>query len=163
MKTTHFGYQQVPIGEKAAKVGEVFASVASKYDLMNDLMSFGLHRWWKFFAIALAQVRPHDQVLDLAGGTGDLTLAIAKKLKADGRVVLSDINEAMLHEGRDRLIDQGFFQIDIVQADAQQLPFADDYFNLTTIAFGLRNVTDQQAALQSMHRVLKPGGQCLIL
>ena len=162
--TTHFGYKQVPVGEKQQRVAEVFHSVAAKYDLMNDLMSFGVHRLWKRFAITLSGVRRGQIVLDLAGGTGDLAQAFSRKVGAEGRVVLSDINESMLAVGRDRLLDRGCFNVDFVLANAETLtPFADNTFDLITISFGLRNVTDKDAALRSMYRVLKPGGRLLIL
>jgi len=163
-KTTHFGFQQIPLQEKTRRVAEVFHSVASRYDLMNDLMSLGMHRLWKRFAIAHAGIRPGQQVLDVAGGTGDLSARIARRVGPQGRVVLSDINASMLGLGRDRLTDQGLAgNIDYVQADAERLPFAGDSFDVVTIAFGLRNVTDKQAALASMQRVLKPGGCLLVL
>lgn len=162
--TTHFGYRDVPINEKAQLVGDVFRSVAPNYDLMNDLMSFGLHRLWKRFTIAEAAVRPGQFVLDVASGTGDLAKVFAKKVGKLGKVVMTDINDAMLQVGRDRLIDAGILgNVECVQADAENLPFADDYFDCITIAFGLRNVTNKLNALRSMYRVLKPGGKCLIL
>ena len=163
--TTHFGYQQVPVGEKAKRVGEVFSSVAGNYDLMNDLMSLGIHRLWKRFAIDLADVRPGESVLDLAGGTGDLAAAFAKATGPEGRVVLADINNAMLVEGRDKLLDRGLMgdPLRFTQANAEALPFDDHSFDCITIAFGLRNVTDKEAALRSMRRVLKPGGPLLVL
>lgn len=161
---THFGYTQVPQYEKAGRVAEVFHSVAPRYDLMNDLMSFGLHRLWKQFTINQSGVRAGQHVLDVAGGTGDLTQAFAKRVGKTGRVILSDINEKMLHHGRDRLIDQGTISsVAYVQADAECLPFKEDYFDCVSIAFGLRNVTDKIAALKSMYRILKPGGRILIL
>lgn len=163
-KTTHFGFREVPIDEKSNLVAEVFRSVAPKYDLMNDLMSFGMHRLWKRFTINEAMLRPGQKILDVASGTGDLARACAKVVGKQGKVVLTDINEAMLATGRDRLIDAGFVSnVDFVLADAQSLPFVDDYFDCITIAFGLRNVTDKQAALNSLYRVLKPGGRLLIL
>ena len=162
--TTHFGYKTVAVEEKQQKVAEVFHSVASKYDLMNDLMSFGIHRLWKRFAISLSGVRRGQHVLDIAGGTGDLAMAFSREVGAQGRVVLSDINESMLNVGRDRLIDKGCTNVEFVLANAETLePFADDSFDLITISFGLRNVTDKDAALRSMFRVLKPGGRLLIL
>ena len=162
--TTHFGYRTVDTGEKASLVRGVFDSVASRYDVMNDLMSGGLHRVWKHFTIAEANVRPGQRVLDLAGGTGDLALKFARLVGKDGHVVLADINAAMLEEGRRRLIDAGIAgNLSIAQVDAEALPFADSSFHCITIAFGLRNVTDKAAALKSMHRVLKPGGRALIL
>jgi demethylmenaquinone methyltransferase/2-methoxy-6-polyprenyl-1,4-benzoquinol methylase len=163
-QTTHFGYQNVAWHEKSARVAEVFHSVANKYDLMNDLMSFGMHRLWKRFTIAEANIRPGQCVLDVAGGTGDLTREFAKKVGKSGKVILSDINEKMLAQGRQRLIDQGMVgNIEYIQADAEKLPFPDNYFDCISIAFGLRNVTDKAAALRSMYRVLKPGGKLLIL
>lgn len=162
--TTDFGYQEIPKQEKTARVQAVFQSVAPKYDLMNDILSVGIHRWWKKLTIILAAVRPGWQILDLAGGTGDLAAALAKRVGKEGLVVLADINEAMLKLGRDRLIDQGLFhQVRYVQANAETLPFPDRYFHLITIGFGLRNVTDKLAALKAMYRVLKPGGRCLVL
>jgi len=163
-KTTHFGYREVPVSEKANLVGEVFRSVAPKYDLMNDLMSLGLHRLWKRMTISEASLRPGDRVLDVASGTGDLAKAFAKIVGKQGKVIMTDINEAMLSVGRDRLADQGIIgNVDCVQADAENLPFADNYFDCATIAFGLRNVTNKHAALASLYRVLKPGGRLLIL
>ena len=162
--TTHFGYTEIPINEKSNRVAEVFRSVADKYDVMNDVMSFGLHRLWKRFTIAQSGVRSGQIVLDIAGGTGDLAREFAKKVGKGGHVVLADINEKMLQQGRERLIDQGIVgNVSYVQADAEKLPFPDNYFDCITIAFGLRNVTDKIAALHSMYRVLKPGGKCLIL
>ncbi|GAG83040.1 unnamed protein product, partial [marine sediment metagenome] len=164
MSKTHFGYQSIPEQEKAAKVADVFHSVADQYDVMNDLMSLGIHRLWKRFTINEANVRPGQQVLDIAGGTGDLAAAFAKKVGAQGKVILADINASMLQNGRAHLIDQGIIHhVDYVQADAEQLPFPDNYFDRITIAFGLRNVTHIDRALASMQRVLKPGGKCLIL
>lgn len=163
-QSTDFGYTQIPHHEKAERVAHVFHSVAKQYDLMNDLMSFGLHRWWKRITVAEANVKAGQRVLDLAGGTGDLARVFAKKVGKDGSVVLADINDKMLAEGRDRLINQGVTtNITYVQADAECLPFPDHYFDCITIAFGLRNVTNKAAALQSMYRVLKPGGKLLIL
>ncbi|MEM8814707.1 MAG: bifunctional demethylmenaquinone methyltransferase/2-methoxy-6-polyprenyl-1,4-benzoquinol methylase UbiE [Pseudomonadota bacterium] len=162
--TTHFGYQTVPTGEKASRVKGVFDSVASRYDIMNDLMSGGLHRAWKQFTVAQANVRPGQSVLDLAGGTGDLALKFSRQAGRDGHVVLADINAAMLREGRSRLIDKGVAgNLSIAQVNAEALPFADGSFDCVSIAFGLRNVTDKDAALRSMYRVLKPGGRALIL
>jgi demethylmenaquinone methyltransferase/2-methoxy-6-polyprenyl-1,4-benzoquinol methylase len=161
---THFGYRRVPAGEKAGLVRDVFDSVATRYDLMNDLMSAGLHRLWKRRAIADAGVRPGQAVLDLAGGTGDLALRFAQAVGAEGHVVLADINAAMLAEGRRRLVDAGVAgNLSIAQVDAENLPFADGSFDCIAIAFGLRNVTDKEAALASMFRALKPGGKLLIL
>lgn len=163
-KTTDFGYQQVPIAEKAEKVAEVFTSVAGKYDLMNDLMSLGVHRAWKKFTVELSAVRAGQQVLDIAGGTGDLTRQFIKRVGDTGYVYLADINAAMLNVGRDRLLNEGITNnIGYIQANAEGLPFADNSFDCVTIAFGLRNVTDKDRALASMYRVLKPGGQLLVL
>jgi demethylmenaquinone methyltransferase / 2-methoxy-6-polyprenyl-1,4-benzoquinol methylase len=161
--TTHFGFEEVPVGEKHRRVAGVFTSVASKYDVMNDLMSFGIHRVWKRFVIDLAGVRPGERVLDVAGGTGDLIRAFARQVGERGLAVLSDINAAMLEEGRSRLLDQGLVQVPTLQANAECLPFADDSFDLITIGFGLRNVTDKAAALRSMTRCLKPGGRLIVL
>lgn len=161
---THFGYQTVSPDAKAGLVRDVFDSVASRYDIMNDLMSAGLHRLWKRFTVAQAALRPGDVVLDLAGGTGDLARAFCGKVGKEGQVVLADINAAMLRQGRRRLIDAGVAgNLSIAQVDAQQLPFADGTFNCISIAFGLRNVTDKDAALRSMLRKLKPGGKAMIL
>jgi len=162
-ETTHFGYQQVDVTDKVNKVGAVFDSVATRYDLMNDLMSLGIHRLWKRFAIDLTGIKPGAAVLDLAGGTGDLALQLARKVGPTGQVILADINAAMLTEGRKRLIDKGIIgNVAYAQADAEELPFADNSFECVTIAFGLRNVTRQDQALAAMHRVLKPGG-CLVI
>lgn len=161
---THFGFETVDADEKSKRVADVFHSVAGKYDLMNDLMSLGIHRLWKKIAIDLLRVQPHHRVLDLAGGTGDLTLQIHKQLSDRGEIILSDINESMLQAGKNRLIDRGCIrQIDFVLADAEKLPFETNYFDRIIIGFGLRNVTDKDAALRSMYRVLKPGGMALIL
>jgi demethylmenaquinone methyltransferase / 2-methoxy-6-polyprenyl-1,4-benzoquinol methylase len=163
-KTTNFGFQEVPIGEKVRRVRDVFDSVAGKYDVMNDLMSLGVHRLWKRTAVMLSNVREGDQVLDLAGGTGDLTILYEKRVGSRGSVVLADINRSMLEVGRDRLVDQGIVSnISFAQVNAEQLPFADSSFDCVCIGFGLRNVTDKDAALRSMYRVLKPGGRCIIL
>ncbi|EDY85721.1 ubiquinone/menaquinone biosynthesis methyltransferase UbiE [gamma proteobacterium HTCC5015] len=163
-KTTHFGYQQVDANEKAGRVAEVFHSVASKYDVMNDFMSMGIHRLWKRYTIDISGVRPGHKVLDLAGGTGDLAKAFSKKVGATGEVVLSDINASMLSEGRSRMLDAGVANnMRFVQANAEALPFPDNTFNCVTMAFGLRNVTDKDAALRSIYRVLKPGGRLLVL
>ena len=163
-QTTHFGFQEVPVEEKSGRVAEVFHSVASKYDIMNDLMSMGIHRLWKRFAIELSGVRRGQRVLDLAGGTGDLATRFASMVGADGLVVLSDINSSMLAEGRRRLLDDGHAgNVEYVLADAQKLPFPDNHFDCISIAFGLRNVTDKDAALREMQRVLKPGGRALVL
>ena len=162
--TTHFGYKQVDKDAKAGLVGEVFHSVAARYDVMNDLMSGGIHRIWKRFTIELSGVRQNNAVLDIAGGTGDLAARFAELVGPEGRVVLADINDSMLQVGRDKLLDQGRQRnIEFVQADAQYLPFPDDSFDCITIAFGLRNVTDINLALRSMLRVLKPGGRLLVL
>ena len=162
--TTHFGYQSVRAADKASMVRGVFDSVATRYDLMNDLMSGGLHRLWKRHTIDQAAARPGDVILDLAGGTGDLARAFARKVGDDGHVVLADINAAMLMQGRSRLVDAGVAgNLSIAQVNAEALPFADSSFDCITIAFGLRNVTDKDAALASMYRVLKPGGKALIL
>ncbi|MFK8076868.1 MAG: bifunctional demethylmenaquinone methyltransferase/2-methoxy-6-polyprenyl-1,4-benzoquinol methylase UbiE [Granulosicoccus sp.] len=161
---THFGYQDVDKGAKAGMVGQVFDSVASKYDVMNDLMSFGVHRVWKRFTLDQSGVRPGQAVLDLAGGTGDLAAKFSKRVGKDGLVVLADINASMLFTGRDKLLDNGVMgNVDYTQANAEELPFADDSFDCITIAFGLRNVTDKDKALRSMNRVLKPGGRLLVL
>lgn len=163
-KTTHFGYREVPIADKAKLVENVFRAVAPKYDLMNDLMSLGLHRLWKRFTLEQAALRQGQVVLDVASGTGDLAKAFAKKVGKQGKVVMSDINEAMLTLGRERLADAGCIaNVECVLADAEQLPFTDDYFDCITIAFGLRNITHKETALRSMYRILKPGGKCLIL
>ena len=163
-KTTHFGYEEVLVTDKAKKVADVFHSVASKYDLMNDLMSFGIHRLWKWLTIKHCQLRPGMSLLDLASGTGDLALQLAKKMRADSKLMLADINPSMLSIARDHLLDAGMtHNINYVLANAEDLPFPDNSFHLITIAFGLRNVTDKQKALDAMWRVLKPGGKCLIL
>lgn len=161
---THFGYQEVPKEQKAAKVAQVFHQVAPKYDLMNDLMSLGVHRLWKRATVDFAMLRPGQKVLDLAGGTGDLALQFAAKLGGKGELVLADINAAMLAIGRNRLLDKGYFNnICTVQADAECLPFPDDHFDLVTMAFGLRNVTDKNRALASIFRIIKPGGKLMVL
>ncbi len=162
--TTHFGYREVPVGEKHKLVGEVFTSVARSYDLMNDLMSLGVHRVWKRYFAATVQVGRGNRVLDLAGGTGDIAALLRPRVGEAGTIVLGDINAAMLSTGRDRLTDRGLLRgLEYVQCDAQALPFPDASFDLVTIAFGLRNVTDKDAALAEMHRVLRPGGQAAVL
>ncbi len=162
--TTHFGYRDVPVGDKQKLVGEVFSSVAGKYDLMNDAMSLGIHRVWKRYFVATAQVRKGDRVLDLAGGTGDIAALLKERVGAAGELVLGDINGEMLRVGRDRMTDRGVVRgFEYVQCNAQALPFPDASFDLVTIAFGLRNVTDKDAALAEMLRVLKVGGQARVL
>jgi len=161
-KTTDFGYQAVPESDKAQRVGAVFSSVATRYDLMNDLMSGGLHRIWKTFAVEICALRPGQRVLDIAGGTGDLAARILPKVMPDGEVVLTDINAAMLTRGRDRLLDRGVC-LPVVRCDAEHLPFASDRFDCVTIGFGLRNVTRKDAALAEMFRVLRPGGRLVVL
>lgn len=159
-----FGFQTVPVEDKQKLVGQVFDSVADNYDLMNDVMSFGMHRLWKRSFISSARIQPGQQVLDLASGTGDIAGAIAKKLQGDGLVIASDINLNMLNKGRERLMDEmSLDNLRFVVANAQALPFSDEQFDLVTIAFGLRNVTDKQLALQEMRRVLKVGGHCLVM
>lgn len=161
---TDFGYDQVPTPEKAQLVRQVFDSVADRYDLMNDLMSFGIHRLWKRYLVGTSGVRPGAQVLDLAGGTGDITRLLRRQTRKEGYVTLGDINAAMLKRGRARLEDSGVIDgVEYVQCDAEQLPFPDGSFDLITIGFGLRNVTDKEAALRSMFRTLKPGGRLLVL
>ena len=161
---THFGFKEVDKDAKAGMVADVFHSVASRYDLMNDLMSAGIHRIWKRFTVELSGVRKGNAVLDIAGGTGDLAARFAEIVGPAGSVVLADINDSMLQVGRDKLLDHGLLDnLEFVQADAQCLPFADDSFDCITIAFGLRNVTDKDRALRSMLRVLKPGGRLLVL
>ena len=162
MTTTHFGFQSVEEKDKAKAVRGVFDSVASKYDVMNDLMSVGMHRAWKAYTVMVANVKPGQRVLDIAGGTGDLALAFAPKVGSTGQVVHTDINEAMLRAGRDRLLDAGVV-LPTLACDAEHLPFADAYFDLVTVAFGLRNMTHKDAALIEMSRVLKPGGKLLVL
>lgn len=161
-KTTHFGYQQVAESDKAKRVAGVFDSVATRYDVMNDLMSGGLHRLWKAFTIGKSGVKAGDRVLDVAGGTGDLSLAFAKRVGPTGQVWLSDINASMLAVGRDRLTDRGQI-VPAVQCDAEALPFPDQYFNVVTVAFGLRNMTHKDRALAEMRRVIKPGGKVMVL
>ncbi len=159
-----FGFERVARDDKAERVRSVFASVAGKYDVMNDLMSFGVHRLWKQFTLSLTGLRPGQRALDVAGGTGDLALGLLRQVGKTGHVVLSDVNPAMLDIGRDRLLDKGWVgNVECVVANAESLPFEDNSFNCITIGFGLRNVTDKAAALKSMYRVLKPGGQLLVL
>ncbi|MCU0762521.1 MAG: bifunctional demethylmenaquinone methyltransferase/2-methoxy-6-polyprenyl-1,4-benzoquinol methylase UbiE [Hydrogenophaga sp.] len=162
MASTHFGFKTVDEREKAQRVRSVFDSVAPKYDVMNDLMSGGLHRLWKRYTLTVANPQPGDHVLDIAGGTGDLSLAFSRKVGPAGRVVHTDINEAMLREGRNRLIDLGVL-LPTVVCDAEQLPFPSESFNLVSVAFGLRNMTKKELALAEMHRMLKPGGKLLVL
>jgi demethylmenaquinone methyltransferase/2-methoxy-6-polyprenyl-1,4-benzoquinol methylase len=162
-RTTHFGYREVPESQKDRLVADVFDSVATRYDLMNDLMSFGVHRLWKRFAIEVSGVRPGHHVLDVAGGSGDITALLAGRAGTDGRRVLADINGSMLAVGRARLADRGIAGVEFVQANAECLPFPDESFDLVTIAFGLRNVTHIDRALASMARVLRPGGRLLVL
>ena len=162
MTTTHFGFQSVEEKDKAKAVRGVFDSVASKYDVMNDLMSGGMHRAWKAYTVLVANVKAGQRVLDIAGGTGDLALALAPKVGSIGQVVHTDINQAMLREGRNRLLDEGV-NLPTLACDAEHLPFADGYFDLVTVAFGLRNMTRKDAALLEMNRVLKPGGKLLVL
>lgn len=163
-KSTHFGFESVDWDEKEKKVAEVFHSVADNYDLMNNLMSFGIHHLWKRFTIERSQVQKGQTVLDLAGGTGDLSRLLCDKVGDTGRVVLADINGAMIQVGRDRLLDKGLFKnLHFVQGNAQYLPFADNSFHCITMGFGLRNVTDKDEALRSMYRVCKPGGKVMIL
>jgi demethylmenaquinone methyltransferase/2-methoxy-6-polyprenyl-1,4-benzoquinol methylase len=162
MSETDFGFERVDSTEKAGRVAGVFSSVAGRYDLMNDLMSGGLHRVWKAFAVALAGVRPGERILDVAAGSGDLALEFAKRAGPGGEVWLTDINRAMLERGRDRLLDRGL-PLPVVQCDAQALPFPPDYFDCITVAFGLRNMTDKAAALAEMRRVLRPAGRLLVL
>ncbi len=162
--TVDFGYERVALEDKANRVRAVFDSVASRYDVMNDLMSFGVHRLWKRFLLSQTGLRPGQKALDVAGGTGDITVGLSKQVGSSGLVVLSDINAEMLRHGRDRLLDQGIVgNVEFALANAERLPFADRSFDCVTIAFGLRNVTDKAAALASMYRVLKPGGQLMVL
>ena len=163
-RSVDFGFEKVAWADKAERVRSVFASVAGKYDVMNDLMSFGVHRLWKQFTLSLTGLKAGQRALDVAGGTGDLALGMLRQVGKEGRVVLSDINPDMLQVGRDRLLDRGFVaNVECLVADAERLPFEDNSFDCVTIGFGLRNVTDKAAALASMHRVLKPGGQLLVL
>ena len=162
MTQTHFGFETVDEKEKAQRVAGVFSSVAQKYDVMNDLMSMGLHRLWKKFAIDVAAPRPGERVLDVAGGTADLSSAFSRKVGSSGQVWLTDINNAMLRVGRDRLLDEGMLA-PVAQCDAEQLPFPDNHFDIVTVAFGLRNMTHKDEALAEMRRVLRPGGRLLVL
>lgn len=162
MSTTHFGFSSVDETEKASRVRSVFDSVAPKYDLMNDLMSLGLHRAWKAYTVTVAHLKEGDRALDIAGGTGDLAMAFSKKVGKTGLVVHTDINEAMLSTGRNRLLDAGVLLPTLV-CDAEKLPFTDNYFDLVSVAFGLRNMTHKDIALADMNRVLKPGGKLLVL
>jgi demethylmenaquinone methyltransferase/2-methoxy-6-polyprenyl-1,4-benzoquinol methylase len=162
MTQTHFGFETVDEKEKAQRVAGVFSSVAQKYDVMNDLMSMGLHRLWKKFAIAIAAPRPGEHVLDVAGGTADLSSAFARRVGPEGQVWLTDINNAMLSVGRDRLLDEGVLA-PVAQCDAEKLPFPDNHFDIVTVAFGLRNMTHKDRALKEMRRVLRPGGRLLVL
>ena len=163
-KTTHFGFKKIPEEEKVNRVADVFHSVADQYDLMNDLMSFGIHRLWKRFAMSQTGLRQNQQALDLAGGTGDLAEKLCGQVGSQGYVVLADINAGMINRGRSRLTDKSIIQnIGYVQADAEQLPFASDRFNCITMAFGLRNVTNKDRALAECYRVLKPSGRLLVL
>lgn len=161
-KTTHFGFETVDENDKAKRVAGVFTSVAGKYDVMNDLMSAGLHRVWKRFAVSISGVREGQRVLDVAGGSADLSRLFLKKVGSRGQVVLTDINNAMLRVGRDRLLDEGY-TTPVTQCDAERLPFPDNYFDCVSIAFGLRNVTHKDLALREMRRVLKPGGRLIVL
>ncbi|MCZ6796503.1 MAG: bifunctional demethylmenaquinone methyltransferase/2-methoxy-6-polyprenyl-1,4-benzoquinol methylase UbiE [Gammaproteobacteria bacterium] len=162
--TTHFGFDQIPASKKQARVGKVFDSVATNYDLMNDVMSFGIHRLWKKFTLELCGLRAGHKVLDLAGGTGDLAIKQAALVGETGQVYLADINAAMLQQGRDRVIDKGLVnRIETIQCDAEILPFKDNSFDCITIAFGLRNITNKNKALSSMRRILKPGGRLCVL
>ena len=161
---THFGFEQVPADEKVKRIAGVFHSVTEKYDVMNDVMSLGIHRLWKRFTLSQTGLKAGQKVLDLAGGTGDLALRMSRMVGASGEVVLSDINASMLNKGRERLLDKGIAgNMGYVQADAECLPFPENYFDCITMAFGLRNVTDKEQALQSMYRILKPGGRLLVL
>jgi len=162
MKNTNFGYQNVPEDEKARRVAGVFDSVASRYDLMNDLMSAGLHRLWKRFAVAQSFVRPGARVLDVAGGTGDLARLFARRVGTKGEVILTDVNATMLATGRDRLLDEGWM-IPVVRCDGERLPFPSDRFDCVCVGFGLRNMTRKESALAEMRRVLRPGGRLLVL
>lgn len=160
---THFGYRTVAVHDKANLVAQVFRSVAPRYDLMNDIMSLGIHRLWKRITLQEANIRKGQVVLDVAAGTGDLTIGLAKAAGSQGQVIMTDINDAMLTVGRDRVIDEGLTSVSYIQANAESLPFVDNYFDCITMAFGLRNVTNKNAALASLYRILKPGGKLLIL
>ena len=163
-KTTNFGFEKVEKSEKTRRVGGVFSSVSGKYDLMNDLMSFGMHRMWKRYLLLVSKVTKGHKVLDIAGGTGDISYLLSNRVGENGKVVLCDINQDMLHEGRSRFIDRGIISnIEYVQADAENLPFKENYFDVVTMGFGLRNVTDKKKCLDSIYKVLKPGGRLLIL
>ena len=162
-QTIDFGFRKVPVQEKEKHVARVFHSVAGKYDLMNDLMSAGIHRLWKRYTIDRSGVRPGQKVLDIAGGTGDLTMMFSDRVGPTGQVILSDINESMLQMGRDRLINKGYGRVGYVQANAEALPFKSNHFDIVSIAFGLRNVTRKDKALAEMCRILKPGGRLLVL
>ncbi len=162
-QTIDFGFRKVPVQEKEKHVARVFHSVAGKYDLMNDLMSAGIHRLWKRYTIDRSGVRPGQKVLDIAGGTGDLTMMFSDRVGPTGQVILSDINESMLQMGRDRLINKGYGRVEYVQANAEALPFKSNHFDIVSIAFGLRNVTRKDKALAEMCRILKPGGRLLVL
>ena len=163
-KKTHFGFQQVPTNEKTKLVADIFHSVANKYDIMNDLMSFGIHRIWKQLTFFLANIKPNASILDLASGTGDLALLMAKKINKEGKIILSDINSSMLSIARNRMLDKGLNNnVAYTIADAENLPFPNNHFDIITIAFGLRNVTQKENALKNMYRVLKPGGKAYIL
>ncbi len=163
-QTTHFGYEKVSVNEKTDRVFDVFESVASRYDVMNDLMSFGVHRLWKWFTCETSGIRPGQRVLDLAGGTGDIAMKLSDRVGDEGEIIIADINDAMLLNGRSRLIDKGYAgNIQYVQANAEVLPFPDNHFDAVTISFGLRNVTHIDVALKDMFRVLKPGGQLIVL
>ena len=159
---THFGYEQIPEAEKARRVGAVFDRVAERYDLMNDLMSLGLHRAWKAFAVSIARPRPGERILDVATGSGDLALSLGRRVLPGGEIWLSDVNRSMLQRGRDRVVDRGLLA-PAVQCDAERLPFPSGYFDCVTVAFGLRNMTHKDAALAEMARVLKPGGRLIVL
>jgi demethylmenaquinone methyltransferase/2-methoxy-6-polyprenyl-1,4-benzoquinol methylase len=162
--TTHFGFEQVNVQDKVKRVAGVFDSVAGNYDIMNDVMSMGIHRLWKRVTVEVSALRPGQKVLDLAGGTGDLSKLMSKRVGPTGKIIISDINGNMLGVGRDRLTNEGFVgNLDYVQANAEELPFPDNYFDCVTIGFGLRNVTDKDKALRAMFRVLKPGGKLLVL